>query len=219
MYLLQIASAGKSVFRIGWEFIISHWEVATAFFGGIGAIGTFFYKKFIKYRNWFKAMDLIKLQVPELMARVAKSNDSLDKLMNFIMPNGGSSMSDKLDRMERRGIITQQLAWSMKEYSPDGEFITNENGEWTKANKTFLKLVSASNEDVLGDGWIAYLTNGCREKTVKEYNEAIEQTRGTEVECVLRRDYAGVWNVVLTLQPLRNDGKTIGFTGSIKLKP
>lgn len=212
MFLLQVVVATKSLFHLLWEAIISHWEITTVIFGAIGTGGTFLYKKIIKLRKWYFDMDSIRLQMPAI-------NEKLEKIFSFIAPNGGNSISDKIDRIEKRGIVTQQLAWSMKEHSADGEFITNESGGWTRVNKTILKMISATQEDCKGDGWIGYLSNSCREATVEEYKDAIEQKRGTEIECAFKRDFAGIWYVVLSLQPMRNDGVIIGYTGTIKLKP
>lgn len=209
--LLQVAVATKSMLKI-WEWVIAHWELSAAVAGGICTGGTFLYKKIRKTIKWIRDMEAIRLKMPSI-------DEKLDTLLNFVRPNGGNSITDKIDRIERRGIVTQQLAWSMKEHSPDGEFLTDEKGNWTRVNKPFLKMISSTQDDCKGDGWIGYLSNSCRDEVVDEYKDAIKQQRGTEVECTFKRDYAAVWHMILTLTPMRNDGHIIGFTGTIKLKP
>lgn len=211
MSLLQVVVATeKTALQFLWEYLGQHinwnWLWTVVF------IPAWRYGK--KIYQWVKDMESIRKQMPAI-------NDKLDRIVSFVLPNGGSSMSDTLTRIERRSVITQQLAWSQKEHSDDGFFLANEKGEWTRVNKTFLKLISADAEDVLTDGWgwVGYLSNSCREATMKEYNLAVEKRRGTEIECIFKRDYAAVWHVSLSLQPMRNDGKIVGYTGTIKLKP
>jgi len=207
--LIQVAVSLK---EIG-TFVLAHWEWVFA----TAILPIWKYGK--KIYHFYKDMSTMREQMPILVESIKTTNSKLDKLFTYIAPNGGGSISDALVRMEKGGIISQQMQWSEKDSSKDGFFLTDENGLWTKTNKTFQKMVSATAEDCKGNGWIEYLTNTSREEVVDQYREAIEEKRGVEIECAFRRDYAGIWYCILSLSPTRNDGKIIAYTGTIKLKP
>ncbi len=208
MQLLQVVFAAKSLFKLLWEGIISHWEIATALFAGLSAGGTFLYRKILKIRKWYFDMESIRLQMPEISKK-------LDKLMSFVAPNGGNSVTDKLDRIERRSVLTQQLTWQMRENSQNGEFTADENGNWTRVNKTLLNLINAYEYQVTGFGWLGYVNDSEVDAIKEKYLHAIAEKRGVSFQCHFKRDFDVQWDVIFTLEPLRSDGNVIAYVGRI----
>jgi len=194
--LIQVAVSLKEV----GTFILGHWEwVLTVFIYPI-------IKGIKKLYNWFKQMNDIRKSLPAM-------NDKLDMLVKEFTPNGGGSLKDQITRIERRSALTQVIAWQSREDSPNGEFTADEEGNWNRANRTLLKLIDANDYQVLNLGWLGYVRE--EEEVRERYLLAIQEKRGVSFACHLRRSDDTEWNVTITIEPLRADGKVLGYVGKV----
>lgn len=204
--LLDTVVASKPALKLFLEWILAHWEWASGITVTCGTFITFQIRKLIK---WVNEMNLLKVEIPQMKTILMKIESELTS-------NGGHSLKDQVSRIDRRVALVQNISWSEKELSEDGFFVTNEHGEWTRCNRAFLNMVGAQESDCLNDGWIGYISFTGKEQALDEYNSAINQKRSAEFPCSFKRDPLGSsWKVNVYLQPMKNDGKIIGFTGTV----
>lgn len=204
--LLDTVVASKPALKLLWEFISSHIEWIAS---GIIAAGTYLVFKIRKLIKWVNEINMLKVEIPRM-------KEILMDIKSELTSNGGHSLKDQVSRIDRRVALVQNISWSEKELSEDGFFVTNEHGEWTRCNRAFLNMVGAQESDCLNDGWIGYISFTGKEQALDEYNSAINQKRSAEFPCSFKRDVLGSsWKVNVYLQPMKNDGKIIGFTGTV----
>ncbi len=106
------------------------------------------------------------------------------KIVEELQPNSGKSLFDKvsatkdsvdridsrLDKIERR----QRAAFS---FDSKAWFETNSMGDCVWSSRGYLKLLEATHEDVLGEGWRNYIDFEDRDRVYKTWDDCVKQGR------------------------------------------
>jgi PAS domain S-box-containing protein len=103
--------------------------------------------------------------------------ESLDAIKHQLVPNGGGSMRDAIDRIEARLIVQEQRHKLLTMDSPFAVFETDASGECIHVNRTYCRWTGRSAEELLGNGWLNVIGPGCRAHVFAEWETAIEQVR------------------------------------------
>jgi len=136
-----------------------------------------------------------------------------------VTSNGGSSLSDSIDRIE--GKVGELLAISeiLQQISNKPLFRSNEVGDYSWVNIAYMEKFNVSIDDVRGSGWLDLIPENERESVAKVWRAAIKDKRkfedifcissetedcGTKVRCkaypiVIKetlKGYLGSWVVV-----------------------
>lgn len=122
-----------------------------------------------------------------IMLRIAKKREfqekldtlvaSVEKIHEQFRPNGGGSIFDKLNRIEKRLVVNEGRSLAMINERNIAYFESDSTGKCVWASLPYLDLIDRSLDDVVGLGWISTIHEEDREKVVKEWKEAIEQRR------------------------------------------
>jgi len=109
--------------------------------------------------------------------RVSTIMDNLEKIKHQLMPNGGSSMRDAIDRIEARMIIAEQRQKLLTMDSPFAVFETDANGNCIHVNRTYCRWTGRTTEELEGKGWLNALHPDHRQLVFSEWTTAVTQLR------------------------------------------
>lgn len=125
----------------------------------------------------------------------------IDKAVQELLPNGGGSLRDSVNRIEKettaqsltlleqkRSLLQHgrridhigQLQWAMTMDARFGIFETDSMGDVIRVNQTFCRIVGRSQEDCLGNNWVICIDERDRDGVMAEWNSAIKYRRNFE---------------------------------------
>jgi PAS domain-containing protein len=99
-------------------------------------------------------------------------------LVKELKPNGGSSIRDAINRIDRKLSaidFSQKTHWNLDTKKPI--FITDGDGMLVWANTAFLNIVSRPLEDLLGNGWQNSIHQDDRNNVRVEWSSACKESR------------------------------------------
>ena len=153
---------------------------------------------------------------------ICRSNSRLKKTIEQqttqLVPNGGNSLRDVVDRIEARVLhleATQRALLELQEMDA-GHFLANKRGELIWVSDRFGLLLDVDKEDCLNNEWL---------KGVAESDQvALFNSWGVKVKTGQPFIYSFTTGAGKALDmysvPIINDkDQVLGFIGSIKLKP
>lgn len=111
--------------------------------------------------------------------------DSLQDIKHQLVPNGGSSMRDAIDRIEARLIIAEQRHKLLTMDSPFAVFETDAVGNNIHVNRTYCRWTGRGAEELQGNGWLNVIGAEKRAEVFKEWETAIKQVREFSMEYLL----------------------------------
>ena len=169
--------------------------------------------------------------LPQALADVTAMRGQIDsiagmakRVQQMVLPNGGSSLPDKMDRIERavaaQGKEITALANLQKAaQNTNTRMATFEcrlDGRLTDANKTYARWTGLQVTELLNWGWINTIAHAQQARVRREYGEAIADARACTLEYSMI-DHTGVEvPVELTLTPVPDNGAAVeSFFGSI----
>lgn len=129
------------------------------------------------------AWGVLKVLIPSIM-RVHRSWKQIESLALELRPNGGASLRDAVDRMEKTLTVvvdqTNLIAvkqWTLVSLQPSPVFEASPDGECTRANTAYLSLVERDFEQIRGFGWENILHPDDRDELVELWGEAVKKRR------------------------------------------
>lgn len=109
----------------------------------------------------------------------------LTKLAEEFKPNGGSSLRDAIDRLEKKSSLSEQRIRALISYSDIPCFESDAKGQCVWVSKKWCEFAGISMEEAHGNGWVVALPEHERDRVFEEWQSAIEQQR----EFVLTYDF------------------------------
>ena len=97
----------------------------------------------------------------------------LDTIMLQLVPNGGSSIKDSLDRIEDKQHFFGSFLKTQLDTHTKALFEADPQGNWTWVNRPHSRLTGFQTHEVMGDGWINLVAPECRERFGTKWNAAI----------------------------------------------
>lgn len=134
-------------------------------------------------------------------------------------PNGGKSIRDSLDRIERTQHTFESRNKAMLNYTNLCLYECDSSGRILWVNTSYLRLVDKSTEEVLGWNWENSIHPDDRPEAVLEWEGAVRQ--GREYIAAYRILDGDGEAIPVTVQalPLRTpNGDLAGFFGSIRTR-
>lgn len=128
-------------------------------------------------------------------------------------PNGGSSIKDVLNRIDKNTQGHVSRLWTLLETSPLGYFEADVDGECVKVNKRWLELANISADSYKGYGWINGIDPKDRARVVEEWKECLAQNR--EFHSIYSMN-SGVTVKGSAIPIKTNAGETLGWLGHIE---
>lgn len=159
-------------------FTLGSWQKIFAGIGGaatgivaVWKIFTFFLKHMRKVNATLSGF----VEIIPVLTEVAKE----------FRPNGGSSMRDAIDRLEKKSSLSEQRTRALISCLDIPCFESDAKGQCVWVSKKWTELAGISLEEAQGNGWVVALPEHERERVFEEWQSAIEQER----EFVLTYDF------------------------------
>jgi len=172
-----------------------------------GSLMFAFYKVFIKPKlaKWSHAIDNIN-KIPEVVEVVTK-------IKQEVFANGGGSLRDSVDRIEKRIVTVEQKQDIVLADYRHGVYETDASGKWTNVNRTLCRTLICTEIDLLGKGWMNFF----EKEGIERLNHAMSNEIELKMVCNIKRTDGGVISVMITANPLRSNvnKSLIGYLGTI----
>lgn len=173
-------------------------------FSAIIGFGYSFYK-FI-YKRLFKK---------KLIDPILDRFDKIDKISENLKPNGGSSICDKIDRIERSILFTDARSRSLVHSLNIGEFIADKNGRYVAVNSILCSRLRTGEEQFLGSNWINLIHPEDQERVYENWQQTIKEKK----DFVISFKYLTYDNKIIPVNVvatyLENNHTIIGWIGIV----
>ena len=114
-------------------------------------------------------------KIETLSSQHAEMLKKLDIILEQFSPNGGATVKDSLNRIEKRQAINEVMSVTLANSMNIPMFKTESDGSCVWASKAYLNLTGRSLEDTLGFGWILAIKSSDRSEVREEWGEAIKE--------------------------------------------
>lgn len=104
-------------------------------------------------------------------------NEKLDQIMGQLIPNGGSSIKDSLDRIEDKQSFFSSFLQAQMNVNQKAIFQTDAEGKCIWVNRPHARMTGFQASEVMGDGWINVIAPECREIVMEKWQEAVDSER------------------------------------------
>ena len=104
-------------------------------------------------------------------------NEKLEMILLQLVPNGGSSIKDSLDRIEDKQSFFSSFLQAQMHVNQKAIFQTDEEGKCIWVNRPHARLTGFQSSEVMGDGWINVIAPECRQRTMAKWEDAVEAGR------------------------------------------
>lgn len=104
-------------------------------------------------------------------------NEKLDQIMGQLIPNGGSSIKDSLDRIEDKQSFFSSFLQAQMNVNQKAIFQTDAEGKCIWVNRPHARMTGFQASEVMGDGWINVIAPECREIVMEKWQEAVDGER------------------------------------------
>jgi PAS domain-containing protein len=151
------------------------------------------------------------------MAAVLDSFDELragqKRIEAELSTNGGKSLKDTIDRIDRKTEHLQARARHQDNHSSKPTFELDAYGGLTFANAALCEMLSVDEEDLLFRNWFSRVIADQRQSVMQEVRDAVENKM--PFESVIRfNGKQGIVTMQFIAQPyVRSGGELVGFFG------
>jgi PAS domain S-box-containing protein len=142
--------------------------------------------------------------------------DAIVAIAHQLKPNGGSSLHDKISRIETamlrdNAVRRQQIsATGLAFWESDAE------GKTIFASDALSELIGIDTDGILGNGWVTNLHPEDRERVYQEWSDAMEQKRAfLSVYRFVHRDGQSVTVQGRSHPILDRNGNVLGHVGTL----
>lgn len=148
---------------------------------------------------------------------ICRSNANVKrKIDEHLKPNGGSSVRDALDRIEKKLITVEATQRALLDLNPDdgGHFLADKRGHLFWVSNKFGELMGAPREDCLGMEWLNCVSNADEVRVFNTWEMRVKT--GSNVALVFLNKTSK--KLEFKAVPIMDESDQImGFVGNIKL--
>lgn len=131
-----------------------------------------------------------------------------------LLPNGGTSLRDALDRIEQGLILGQQRQRALLADHVCGVYETDEHGELTWVNRTYSRITGRTQEELMHGGWQLVIHPDDRERVFHEWKSCVKAGRDFEMQYRVLSPNNDPLNVSGKAYNLRDrEGNPMGYLG------
>lgn len=170
---------------------------------------------------------IFNLFYSEIKERI-KLTKNVDIMLKELTPNHGSSLKDKIDKIEISlhentklteinteilKILSDRQKWLLdKQNIPI--FESDAYGNWTWVNDAFIELVNTCRDELLDNKWVSFIHEADRQRVLNEWENSIKSSRNSQISFIIVSTDGNEYNVEWYATKHKNNG----YTGSLKLK-
>jgi PAS domain S-box-containing protein len=174
-----------------------------------------------RIRTVFKSLvefDSIESRLGDLTKTNEKLERGIETLLAELKPNGGASLRDQMNRIELNLELNIERLRASKRDSDELVFEADADGKVIWANRTVLRVLNRTPEQVLGAGWVNIIPPRFREKVVERWDDSIREEREFEMEVIWTKPDSTEFPVfVHSYRMVDSKGRTLGYYGTVKL--
>ena len=148
---------------------------------------------------------------------VQRKLDSIAELSKELVPNGGTSLRDSVNRMEECVVALTSKMRMIVELNEWEAFESDRHGNWTCCTGNLERVTGLDNDEMLGYGWVNAIHPADRSRVVEEYKEALAQERDWICSFGLKHIGNGMTSEYrIRAHALRRNGQMFGYLGLIE---
>lgn len=184
---------------------------------GLGTIGgvcwRYGFKFAIKKYKMYKEHQIL---VNKLIAQIPVLESTLNKIHAQLIPNGGSSLCDSVNRIENLQIYSDQKQKAIINSLAVGYWISNKDGECTEVGLALCLITDRIEAQMLGNNWINCVYIKDKERVFDQWQLAIEQGTNFKEEYYMVRNDGHYQRVTGTAYMLTDKkGEVAGYFGTL----
>lgn len=156
--------------------------------------------------------------IGDKISNIEKKMEYVHKELSY---NSGTSIKDKICKIEENASKNIQLVNSvlckqrwLLDNKPEPIFETDERGQFTWVNESFVRLVKRGKNDLMDSKWKIIISEEGRDDCYKHWEEAIEEKRNFE-QTIYITDKKGQKYSCKCVASLQEDHKYIGSLSDI----
>lgn len=149
-----------------------------------------------------------------LVNQLEKVMPAMQTIAEQMSPNGGSSVFDRIGRIDENVQRVGERVRAMLDASERGIWESDIEGEVVYLSPSLLHLLGINREEGLGRGWISSIHVDDRDKVRTEWFTCVKDRREFQMDFrVVTRNNESLL-VMAHASPIRSDsGKVLGFMG------
>lgn len=172
--------------------------------GGVGLLWKYFLKK--KYEEFKIAHNNL--------TKIVEYIPTIENIHAELKPNGGSSIRDAINRIERNLTLQDQKVSALVKSLPMGTWMFDANGKCIDVNIQLCRMVDRTESELLGDNWINQILE--KEEVRDEWHRAVEGIMDFNMTYTFVLPDKTTKRVQCVAFQLRNEkGNLIGFLGTL----
>jgi len=140
---------------------------------------------------------------------------TLDDIKKEVMPNGGSSLRDSIDRIESLQSKHDLINAAQLSASDLAYWESDSKGRFVVVSQAFCRLLTVSESEITGSNWATMLHKEDKANVLREWADCIKFERSFSMEFRFVRPNKSVVKVEAKAYPLINKGQMIGLWGRV----
>lgn len=143
------------------------------------------------------------------------SDTKLKKILAETRTNGGASLRDQLNKIERKLEHVNLSIETGQNLSNKPMFKADAQGDCIWANTVYSRITGKTMEELKGSGWINIICKQDLERVVKEWEFAIRKKIIFQSEfCITAGKDGKRFKVSMTAHPILYDHELLGYLGT-----
>jgi len=144
--------------------------------------------------------------------------EKIDKIFEEMRPNGGTSIKDKIDRIDHGLTFVGERLRAYLADADEAHFETDADGNCTRVNRTYTRLVERETSEILGHGWHNCVYQKDREHVTSAWYDAVDDDRELSLNFRFETPSGKIIPVKGVSYKMTNDeGVVIGYLGKIRI--
>lgn len=156
-------------------------------------------------------------QLIQALEAIALLPEKVDKLSGQVMPNGGSSLRDAVDRIGRRMDemeVLNRTKWHMDPHI--ASFRNDTHGNCVAANLKLCQLFGASESEITGMNWRNFVYPSDLDRMTREWLEAVRMGADFTVRVKYQDADGNPIPATCTAKAVRVNGQILGWIGIVE---
>lgn len=201
------------------DVLLSHLKEFSAVIVAVAAALTILWKPIVigikKMIQFYRDMQSFGKNINTTIKQVNEIYPIVNKLNEDLKPNGGSSLRDAIDRIDRRVALSEQRSRYFAEHPGEISFETDVDGNTVWVSKGWQEVYGISGADAQGRGWISGVHPEDREAVVREWYNAVNDKRRFEMKYRVNDD-ATIYVYCESYPLVSTKGQIVGWLGYVK---
>ena len=169
-------------------------------------------------KPWFEETRESREQITKMTSHIESISEKLEKVSKELRPNGGGSIKDQVKQIANDIKIIRVERDATFYLSKDSSFKSDGKGYYTSVNYALSQLVGVPESELLGLGWLNYISLEDKDRIKEEWENIIESGKEISlfygiknpttmevipVKCraVINRDNNKILSVIGTIEP------------------